>query len=121
MFITPAVISLALEPWRGPSFPTTTPHAEQFKLTVRGRAQRLVHLRATGLPAGWVASFCTRTMCSPFRYNMKLDERGTGVIEFQTIRTDDAAPAHVHVIIETDGAKPVRLRIEADTGTGRAF
>ena len=106
-----AAITLALAPWRGPSLPTANAAAEKYKLTVRGPADAHVQLRADGLPKGWVASFCTQKFCSPFRYDLKLNDRGTGVIEFQAIRTDETAPAHVHVTIETTGAKPLLLGI----------
>jgi hypothetical protein len=105
------LITLALGPWRGPSLPSATPNATKYKLTVRGPADRKVDLRADGLPKGWVASFCTSTECSPFEYEMELNDRGTGVIEFQAIRTDDSAPPHVHVTITTNGAKPVDVAI----------
>lgn len=106
-----AAITLALGPWRGPSLPTTAPNAVKYKLTVRGPADDRINLRAAGLPHGWVASFCTETECSPFRYRMELNDRGTGVIEFQAIRTDDAAPAHTRIVISTSGAKPVDINI----------
>jgi hypothetical protein len=106
-----ALVTLALYPWHGPSLPTANPAAAKYKLTVRGPAEALVRLRADGLPRGWVASFCTEKLCSPFQYDMHLNDRGTGVIEFQTIRTDDAAPAHVHVTITTSGARPVELKM----------
>ena len=109
--LTLAIITLALGPWRGPSLPTASPAAEKYKLTVRGPADGQVALRATGLPKGWVASFCTSTTCSPFRYTMELNDRGTGVIEFQAIRTDDSAPKHTHVVITTTGSKPIGLNI----------
>lgn len=106
-----AVVTLTLYPWHGPSLRTANPAAEKYKLTVRGPSEALVHLRADGLPRGWVASFCTEKLCSPFRYDMQLNDRGTGVIEFQAIRTDDAAPAHVHVTITTNHAHPVNLEL----------
>ena len=106
-----AVVTLALAPWSGPSLPTATPDAVKYKLTVRGPADQKVDLRADGLPKGWVASFCTSRECSPFEYEMELNARGTGVIEFQAIRTDDAAPKHVRVTIRTNGAKPVGVNI----------
>jgi hypothetical protein len=105
------LITLALAPWRGPSLATASPAAVKYKLTVRGPAEHRVQLRVTGLPPGWVGSFCTSKVCSPFQYNFELNDRGLGVIEFQAIRTDDSAPAHVHAIITTNGARPVPLSI----------
>jgi hypothetical protein len=106
-----AAITLALTPWHGPSLPTATPNAAQYKLTARGAANQPVQLHADGLPQGWVASFCTQTLCSPFRYTLTLDSRGTGWIEFQAIRTGDSAPKHVSITITAGSAAPVRIRI----------
>lgn len=106
-----AAITLALAPWHGTSLPTATPSAAKYKLTVRGAANQPVQLHADGLPQGWVASFCTPTFCSPFRYTMTLDSRGTGWIEFQAIRTDDSAPKHVRVTVAANGAKSITTRI----------
>jgi hypothetical protein len=106
-----AILTLMLAPWHGPSLPTANPAAARYKLTVHGGAEQRVELRADGLPAGWVASFCTARMCSPFRYGMQLDHRGTGVIEFQAIRTDVSAPRHVRITITANAAQPVVVRI----------
>lgn len=106
-----ALLTLALAPWRGPSLPTATPDAVKYKLTVRGPSEQRVDLRATGLPRGWVASFCTERLCSPFAYTLQLNDRGTGVIEFQAIRTDDAAPRHAEVSVSARGAKTLEVRV----------
>jgi hypothetical protein len=106
-----AAVTLALTPWHGPSLATAAPNAAKYKLTVHGAANQPVQLRADGLPQGWVASFCTQTLCSPFRYTMTLNADGSGWIEFQAIRTGDSAPEHVSVTIATRAAKPVVLRI----------
>ncbi|HLI97090.1 MAG TPA: hypothetical protein VKT72_13560 [Candidatus Baltobacteraceae bacterium] len=105
-----AAVTLALAPWHGTSFPTATPNAAKYKLAVRGAANQPVRLEAGGLPRGWVASFCTPTFCSPFRYEMTLDSRGAGWVEFQVIRTDDSAPKHAGVTVWAEGAR-VRLKI----------
>jgi hypothetical protein len=106
-----ALVTLVLAPWHGASLPTATPHAVAYKLTVHGTAGQHVALRAGGLPSGWVASFCTPELCSPFEYDMVLNDRGAGIIEFQAIRTDDSAPRHVKVTVTAPGAKPLDVRI----------
>lgn len=111
MMLPLAIVTLALAPWHGPSLPAETPAAVKYQLTVHGAAGQHVDLRADGLPNGWVAAFCTGTVCSPFRYSMELNDRGTGVIEFQALRTGEAAPAHVHIKITTSGARPVDLNL----------
>jgi len=106
-----ALITLMLRPCHGPSLPTASPAAVKYKRTIHGPAEKRIELRADGLPHGWVASFCTKTLCSPFHYGMELDERGTGVVEFQAIRTDDSAPAHVEVNVTANGAQAIQVRI----------
>lgn len=98
-----AAITLLLSPWHGPSLPTASAAAAKYRLAVHGAPRSNVDLHATGLPSGWVASFCTANLCSPFRYTMHLNARGEGVIEFQAIRTDDSAPRRVHVTISAPG------------------
>lgn len=99
-----ALVTLLLSPWHGPSLPTASGDAIKYKLTVHGTPRQQVALRATGLPSGWVASFCTRDLCSPFDYTMQLDARGTGTIEFQAIRTDPTAPCRTKVAVSGPGS-----------------
>lgn len=94
-----ALVTLLLSPWHGPSLPAASADAIEYKLTVHGAPQQQVGLQATGLPSGWVASFCTRDLCSPFSYRMRLDSHGTGTIEFQAIRTDPSAPCRAQVTV----------------------
>lgn len=111
MMLPLALVTLMLRPWHGPSLPTASPAAVKYQLTVHGSAEQRVTLNAQGLPAGWVASFCTKTLCSPFHYDMELNDRGIGVIEFQAIRTGDSAPQHVEVKVAASGAQPIELKI----------
>lgn len=107
-----AAVTLALTPWTGPSLPTATPAAAKYKLTIVGPAEKTVDLRAEGLPKGWIASFCTDKACAPFRYQLQLNDRGKGVIEFQALRTDDTAPSRVRITLSADGtlARTVDVR-----------
>lgn len=106
-----ALVTLLLTPWHGPSLPTATPAAAKYRLEVRGPAGGRVLLHAGGLPSGWVASFCTQDLCSPFSYRMQLDGRGEGQVEFQAVRTGDTAPESARVTITADGAKPISVRV----------
>jgi hypothetical protein len=105
-----ALITLMLAPWRGPSLPTANPDALKYKLTVHGPAEHVVRLHADGVPHGWIASFCTPRLCSPFAYRLELNDRGVGVVEFQAIRTDDSAPRHIDVVVRADGAKSLDIK-----------
>jgi hypothetical protein len=111
--MTLALITLLAGPWKGPSLPTVTPGSQKYKLTLRGPASADVDLRAQGLPKGWIASFCTERSCSPFHYTLELNDRGHGEIEFAAIRTDAAAPVHVHVTITADGKTHKELDVTA--------
>lgn len=96
---------LSLSPWTGKVLPTANPDAYQYRLTVRGMPNGSVDLEASGLARGWIASFCTDRICSPFRVTLPLSSSGEGRIEFQVIRDDDSAPRKTHVVVRTaDGA-----------------
>ena len=94
-----AAVVLSLTPWTGPSLPTASPNAAKYRLIVRGTPRDNVRLQATGLPSGWIASFCTTKLCSPYRYTLHLDAKGRGVLEFQAIRLDDSAPRRAHLTV----------------------
>lgn len=106
-----AAVVLSLAPWHGPSLPTVSADAIKYKLSVRGAPRQSLELRASGLPDGWVASFCTSRVCSPSRYTLQLDRIGQGTIEFQAIRVDDSAPAHVRVTVSAPDANTVTANI----------
>lgn len=110
MFVL-ALVTLVLAPWHGPSLPTASADAVKYKLTVHGAAAQHVELRADGVPKGWVASFCTKTLCSPMRYGMDLNSRGIGVVEFAAIRTGESAPKHVQMTVTADGAESLNVRV----------
>lgn len=97
-------IVLLLSPWKGPSLPTVTPHAAAYGLTVRGAPRAQVALAALGVPAGWIAAFCTHRLCSPSRFSLRLDGAGRGAVEFEVIRTDPRAARHATIRVTAGGA-----------------
>jgi len=112
MTILMAVL-LTLSPWKGPVLRTATVQAAQFQLAVRGPAHARVNLDATGLPKGWIASFCTPHVCAPFHYALQLDGKGTGTLEFQAVRVDDNAPARARVTVTANNGPSVATTVTA--------
>ena len=97
-----ATVSLA--PWTGVDLPGSIPNTTKYRLVVTGTAGRSVALHTSGVPKGWVASFCTDRVCAPFRTTVVVPESGVKIIEFQLVPpTDRAAVPRVRVT-STDGA-----------------
>lgn len=92
-------------------------NALHYALAVHGAPGARVHLRARGLPLGWVATFCTPAFCAPFRYEFTLDRRGNGRLEFSAIRVQADAPHRARVRIEADGAQAVSLVLRSRSDT----
>lgn len=105
--------TLSLAPWTGKVSPTADPDAVQYRLTVHGAPNATVNLEAAGLAHGWIASFCTDRICSPFRVTMPLSRSGVAQIEFQVIRDDDSAPRKTHVVVRSDGGAVATLDVTA--------
>ena len=86
------ILSCALA--AGTCHPTADPGAKSFAVRVAGPAGSLVHLTALDVPRGWIASFCTPHVCSPFHITFRL--RGdTGTIQ-------------ISYVPENAGAAPLR-------------
>ncbi len=105
------LVTLLLAPWHGPSVPTAAPNAAKYKLVVRGAPAQQVRLHTASLPHGWIASFCTPAFCSPFAYTVRLNARGSAVIEFQALRTQDSAPRHTRITVFASDAAPLDIRV----------
>ncbi len=103
---------LALSPWHGKVPAAANPDAVAYRLSVRGAPNAVVHLHASGLAPGWIASFCTARVCSPSRVALPLSAAGSGTIEFQVIRDDDAAPHRTHVIVSSDSGGLATLDVK---------
>jgi hypothetical protein len=99
-----ALVTVLLSPWKGPSLPTTPTgnYETSWAMTVHGAPRARVELRADGVPAGWVASFCTPRLCAPFHTISTLDGKGVARYQFSLIRTDPKAAAHARANVRAN-------------------
>lgn len=99
--------SVSLAPWTGPDLPGSIPNTRKYRLVVAGAAGRTVALHASGVPKGWVASFCTDRLCAPFQTTVLLPDSGVKIVEFQ-------------LVPPTVGAVAPRVRVTSSDGTHRS-
>ncbi len=96
--------ALSLAPWTGPDLPGSVASTYKYRLVVAGTPGKSVALAASGLPARWIASFCSDRQCAPFRTTVAIPESGVKVVEFQLVPESKlSAPATIRV--DGDGAK----------------
>lgn len=100
-------VGVSLAPWTGPDLPGSTPDTIKYRLAVTGGVGKTVALEATGMPAHWVASFCSDTLCSPKRTQVVIPTSGVKLVEFQLVPPDRSA-------------KPPRVRVTGKDGAQSA-
>jgi peroxiredoxin len=97
--------SVSLAPWTGADLPGSIPNTFKYRLVVAGPSGRTVALTASGVPKGWVASFCTDKVCAPFRTSVALPDSGVKIVEFQLIPPQAKASAPKVRVTGNDGGR----------------
>jgi hypothetical protein len=87
------VTHLTVQPWTGKDLTTTTSAAAKYRLLVEGKPNATVELEATEVANGWIAAFCTTTVCAPQRVQVTIPASGQAVYQFELIRESDSAAA----------------------------
>jgi peroxiredoxin len=100
--VTTTTVSLA--PWTGADLPGSIASTIKYRLVVADSAGKSVALRTTGVPKGWVASFCSDRVCSPFKVSVVIPQSGVKVIEFQLVPPNATAKVGKVRVIGNDGA-----------------
>jgi peroxiredoxin len=94
---------VSLVPWTGADLPGSIPNTIKYRLVVADVAGRNVALEATGVPKGWVASFCSDRVCAPFRVSVSIPESGVKVVEFQLVPPAGKPPSPKVRVTGSDG------------------
>src|ERR1700683_357763 len=92
-----AILACALA--AGTCHAAADPGVTSFAVRVDAPAGSLVRLRAVDVPRGWIASFCTPHVCSPFHVTLPV-RTGTAAIQLSYVREDARAGAlrRLHVV-----------------------
>ena len=103
--LSAAVIGLVLTlaPYAGPALHGSVPGTAKFLVSVSGAAGQMVRLRVVGVPAGYIASFCTNLVCAPFRVAFTLPKSGRAHVELQLIENAAGARKPKTVTVAADG------------------
>jgi thiol-disulfide isomerase/thioredoxin len=96
-------ISVAL--WTGADLPGSVPSTLKYRLIVAAPASRRVTLRATGLPPGWIASFCGDGLCAPQTISLHTAASGLKTYEFQLVPPGPGPTPQRVAVVSTDGAR----------------
>jgi hypothetical protein len=102
------VTHLTVQPWTGKDLTTTTSAAAKYRLLVEGKPNATVELEATEVATGWLAAFCTPTVCAPQRVQVMIPASGQAMYQFELIRESDSAAATSGAVI-TGGDASVKV------------
>lgn len=96
---------LTIQPWNGKDLLTTTAAAVKYRLLVAGKPKATIELQTSGVAQGWLAAFCTPSVCAPTRVDVTLPASGQTVLQFELIREAEGSPNRSGAVIFTaDGA-----------------
>jgi hypothetical protein len=96
--------SLTIQPWTGKDLTTTTDAAAKYRLLVTGKPNATLQLETSEVATGWLAAFCTPTVCAPQRVKVTLPKSGHATYQFELIREADDAPNSSGAVITTGNA-----------------
>ncbi len=97
--------ALSVAPWTGADLPGSVPSTLKYRLIVAAPANRTVTLRATGLPHGWIGSFCGDGMCAPQTISLHTAASGLKTYEFQLVPPGPGPTPQRVAVVSTDGAR----------------
>jgi hypothetical protein len=82
----------------------SVPNVRKYLLRVTGKPGEFVQLAASGLPKGWIVSFCTPSICAPFHESVQLSKSGEFDTELQIIPADSDLRVRTHFTVAARAA-----------------
>jgi tetratricopeptide (TPR) repeat protein len=101
--ITGRGTALSLAPWTGADLPGSIASTLKYRLAISGPPSSQVALHASGLPKGWIASFCSDKLCRPFNAVIQVPAVGVKIVEFQIVPGTGKAPSAVRIDAKAGG------------------
>ncbi len=99
-------LSLRVSPWRQAPLPGSVPHSRRYEVITKSAPGSNVRLHVEHLPAGWVGSFCTPRICSPFQVSVAIGRNGVTRTEFQVVPDDARTSATLSLrMVAIQGSK----------------
>lgn len=92
------------------TFAGTGPAERNYRLMLRASPKTSVALHAR-TPAGWIAAFCTASVCAPGHVVVHIPQSGRSFITFHVYRVQDDAARAGRVVVTDDRGKPVALAV----------
>ena len=53
----------------------------EYRLAVRGTPGEAIRVHTSGLPSGWMVSFCTGKLCQPYAFRDRLPRSGVKIVD----------------------------------------
>ena len=86
------------------------PAERDYRLAIHNAPRAHVTLRA-GVPPGWIAAFCTPSVCAPGHVVVRVPASGEAIIALHVYRVVDAAPHRGNVTVADDRRNQLLLNV----------
>jgi peroxiredoxin/tetratricopeptide (TPR) repeat protein len=95
--------AIFIEPWSGAPLPGSTANTIKYRLVIAAVPNTSVQLRAMHYASGWIPSFCSDNLCSPFSRLVTVPASGALMLELQMVPNDPSAPRVSPVTVVASG------------------
>jgi hypothetical protein len=81
-----------------------------YRVTVHAAPRSAVSLHVQ-VPAGWIAAFCTPSVCAPGHVVVHVPQNGSSVIALHIYRVEGGAAHRANVAVRAGAGRPTTLAV----------